>query len=206
MTEKIIKPKGASYVLKEGKTYSPGETYALCRCGKTKTPPYCDGTHEHIDFDGTETASTEPFKDRLRMVVEGPELTLYDDGRCSLSRFCHRRDGLAWHLVKYADNPKAREEAIAAAVECPSGRLVIFDKEGNEIEPELDPEIVILQDPERGVSGPLFVRGRIPVESSEGHLYEVRNRMTLCRCGQSYNMPFCDAQHVSKGFSDKKKK
>jgi len=44
--------------------------------------------------------------------------------------------------------------------------------------------------------------GGIPIESSDGHIYEVRNRLVLCRCGESRNKPFCDATHISVGFSD----
>jgi hypothetical protein len=97
-----------------------------------------------------------------------------------------------------------REEAILAAVECPAGRLVVKDKEGNIIEPYLEPGIEILQDPEKRCSGPLYIKGGIPIESADGFIYEIRNRITLCRCGQSYNAPFCDAQHIRRGYSDKK--
>jgi len=204
LSEKIIKPKGPGYIYKDGREFSTGETYALCRCGKTKTPPFCDGTHAHIDFDGTETASAEKYVNRLSSVTEGPTLDLLDDGRCALARFCHRKDGIAWSLVKHSDDPYIREEAIKAAVECPAGRLEIRDKEGNLIEPYLEPGIVILQDPEKGCSGPLYVKGGIPVESADGFTYEIRNRLTLCRCGNSYNMPFCDAQHIRTNFSDRK--
>jgi CDGSH-type Zn-finger protein len=45
------------------------------------------------------------------------------------------------------------------------------------------------------VSGPIWVRGGISVYSGQGMLYEVRNRVTLCRCGKSTNKPFCDSSH-----------
>ncbi len=60
----------------------------------------------------------------------------------------------------------------------------------------------MIEDPQEGVSGPLWVRGGIPVVSADGTPYEVRNRVTLCRCGASQNKPFCDGSHASIGFTD----
>jgi CDGSH-type Zn-finger protein len=54
-----------------------------------------------------------------------------------------------------------------------------------------------------GLSGPLWVRGGIPVESGhDGRVYESRSRVTLCRCGRSQNKPFCDGTHAAIGFRD----
>jgi CDGSH-type Zn-finger protein len=39
-------------------------------------------------------------------------------------------------------------------------------------------------------------------DGADGFRYEVRNRMTLCRCGASRNKPFCDATHTSIRFTD----
>ena len=136
-------------------------------------------------------------------MIEGPDLDLLDDNRCAFARFCHREDGNVWGLTENSDNPKYRAEAIIAASECPSGRLVAYDKTGKPIEPNYEPSIEILQDSEKEVSGPIFVKGNIPIESSEGHTYEIRNRVALCRCGKSRNSPFCDATHISIKFSDK---
>jgi len=33
-----------------------GETIALCRCGGSKTKPFCDGTHSQIGFEAAERA------------------------------------------------------------------------------------------------------------------------------------------------------
>ena len=204
LSEKIIIPKGRGYELKDGRELPQGEEYALCRCGKSKKPPFCDGSHELFNFNGTETAPRERYLDRIVDKIEGPELNLLDDGRCAFARFCHRNDGDVWNLTENSDNPRYKKEAIVAAYECPAGRLVATDKEGQEFEQEHEPSIEILQDPQKKVSGPISVKGKIPMESSDGFTYEVRNRATLCRCGKSRNKPFCDAVHVTIDYSDNK--
>jgi CDGSH-type Zn-finger protein len=34
----------------EGNRYEIGDTIALCRCGRSSTKPFCDGTHEQASF------------------------------------------------------------------------------------------------------------------------------------------------------------
>jgi len=75
-------------------------------------------------------------------------------------------------------------------------------KTGKPIEPELPLSIGLIEDPAQGCSGPLWVRGGVQIESADGFKYEVRNRVTLCRCGQSQNKPFCDGTHAAVGFRD----
>ncbi len=201
LAEKLIEPKGKGYIYKEGQTFSVASSYALCRCGKSKNPPFCDNAHVR-GFYGAETAAKAAYDERAEL-LSGPTLDLKDDHRCAFARFCHRENGSVWELTQASDDAHNREEAIIAAVECPAGRLVPMDKDGNEIEPELEPAIEILQDPERRVSSGLFIKGGIPIESSSGFVYETRNRVMLCRCGASKNKPFCDASHVPIGFSDR---
>ena len=179
---------------RETRGYPVQETYALCRCGCSGNKPFCDGTHARIGFDGTETASPEAYLDRAEETI-GPELDLTDvHPLCVHAGFCDRAGG-TWSLVQHSDDPDARRIAIEEVHCCPSGRLSAWDKQGQPLEPALEPSIGVVTD-QHGVSGPLWVRGGIPIESADGKAYEVRNRVTLCRCGRSANKPFCDGSHL----------
>jgi len=173
------------------------ETYALCRCGRSNAMPFCDGTHKQVSFDGSETASRTCYLDQARKIT-GPALDLTDARAfCAGARFCDRAGGIR-NLIKKSDSLEARRLAVEEAYNCPSGRLVVWDKNGKAMEPKFEPSIVLVEDPHLGVSGPLWVRGGVPIESSDGALYEIRNRVTLCRCGKSANKPFCDGSHMEK--------
>ena len=204
LSEKIITPKGRGYELKTGRKLPQSEEYALCRCGKSKNAPFCDSSHLSNGFTGTETASKDVYMDRAEL-LEGPEIDLLDDNRCAFARFCHQEKGNVWELIGDSDNKESKKEAIRGASDCPTGRLVAVEKSGKKIEPSYNPSIEIVQDPEKGVSAGIFVKGNIPIESSNGKVYEIRNRTALCRCGKSSNKPFCDATHVPIEFSDKNK-
>lgn len=195
-------PDGYSEKWKVDKEYPDQESYILCRCGKSKNKPFCDGSHIKEMFDGTETADDRPYYEKA-VKTDGPELVLTDNvDLCASARFCDRGDD-AWALTEESDNPKAKKQAIEECRNCSSGRLVIHDKDGKPIEPKFSPSISVTEDPEAGVAGPLWVKGGIPIESANGEQYEVRNRVTLCRCGKSRNKPFCDSTHMETGFDDK---
>ena len=199
----IIEQGPGNKILTTVKEFPLQETYALCRSGKSATPPFCDGSHVAAGFEGTEVASRAAYVERTK-VIDGDELFLFDDHRCALARFCHRSEGDAWSLTQDAGIDKhLQEEAIAASSECPSGRLVHMRKDDETVlEPLLKPQITVLEDPEKGVSGALFVQGGIVLKSADSSEYELRNRYTLCRCGSSDDKPFCDATHVYERFKD----
>lgn len=203
LLEETIKPQ-RNGVLTSFKTaeFEQDETFHLCRCGKSHKKPFCDGTHIKIDFDGTETASMKSYQERANL-QEGPKLDLLDDNRCAFARFCHRQKGSVWELVDDSANEESKKEAIEGASACPTGRLtaVLNDEL---LENEYESEISIVQDPIKNVSAGIFVRGDFVLESATGKFYEKRNRMALCRCGESRKKPFCDASHVSIEFNDKR--
>jgi CDGSH-type Zn-finger protein len=183
-------------------SYPDRVCHSLCRCGKSERKPYCDNSHGKAGFDGTETAPTTPFIE-IAGKTTGPGLDLLDAEKlCSGARFCDRLGG-TWKLTQESHNPAKRDAAIEQACNCPSGRLVAVNKAtGQPIEPFFPPSVSITQDPGARVSGPLWVKGGIPIESENGAVYETRNRVTLCRCGGSKNKPFCDGQHLAAGFDD----
>lgn len=98
---------------------------------------------------------------------------------CMGAQFCHRAGGVRNPVVSSAD-PQRKELAIEVAGRCPFGRLVIREKDGIPVEPFFEKSISVTEDPGKEVSGPLWVKGGLPIESAEGHVYEVRNRVTLC--------------------------
>jgi len=191
---------GGSETWKEGTTFPAQEKYALCRCGQSKTKPFCDGTHAKIGFDGTETASRAPYL-KQATVFDGPTMQLTDvEGLCAFARFCDP-NGKVWSQVERAEEPKMRAIFIRQVENCPAGRLVAWDKAtGKPVEKELPISIGLVEDPEEQCGGPIWLRGGITVVSADGFEYEVRKRVTICRCGQSKNMPFCDGTHASIKF------
>lgn len=99
----------------------------LCRCGKSKTKPLCDGSH-----------GESGFKD------------------CC--------------LVDNSSN-EALEEQTCLIISCrPNGMLV--------------------------AKGPMTIIG------PDGQSKVTRNKVALCRCGESRNKPFCDVTHKKVGFID----
>jgi CDGSH-type Zn-finger protein len=192
--------EGESVKWKAGAKFPAKASYALCRCGHSASKPFCDGSHSKVGFDGTETASREAYTKQAK-VMEGPAMSLTDaEGLCAFARFCDPK-GQVWNLVNQTDDPEARKVFVQEACDCPSGRLVAWDSAtGKPIEPKLEASVGLIEDPAKNCSGPVWLRGGVQVIGADGFKYEVRNRVTLCRCGASQNKPFCDGQHAAVGF------
>ncbi len=194
--------KRESWDWTEGRKFDVGDEYFLCRCGQSKNKPFCDNSHLRVGFEGKETASRRPVE-RQSEHLDGPTDGLSDaEVLCAFARFCDP-GGKIWSLIERTDRPEIRELVVREATHCPSGRLVLHEKAtGRAIEPDLPPSIGLVEDPALQVSGPLWVRGGVRIESADGKAYERRNRVTLCRCGASTNMPFYNGSHASIQFQD----
>ena len=192
--------EGNSIGWQESDPFGMEDACELCRCGQSGNKPFCDGSHERVGFDGTETASREPYLTQADE-QDGPNLILTDaQPLCAFARFCDVA-GQIWNLVERPEAVAAQQAVLEAGL-CPSGRLVTWDPVTKQaIEPTFEPSIGLVDDPAQGVAGPIWVRGGVRIISADGSAYESRNRVTLCRCGASQNKPFCDGSHASVGFT-----
>ena len=204
LAEQVIETdaEGQSREWRQGRAFETANTYRLCRCGQSSSKPFCDDTHLAVGFDGSETASRQPYLERAKE-LDGPAMLLTDaEELCAFARFCDP-DGGVWSLIEETDQPEKRELVGHEASHCVGGRLVAWDKTPRHpLEPALEPSLGLVEDPHLGVSGPIRVMGGILVRSGDWTMYEARNRVALCRCGGSENKPFCDGTHASIHFAD----
>lgn len=134
-------------------------------------------------------------------MFDGPALALMDaEALCAFGRFCDPH-GQVWNQGSQTDDPEVKAMFLRQVGNCPAGRLVAWDKAaGAPVEPSPPVSIGLVEDPAEGCSGPLALQGGIAVIAADGFAYEVRNRVTLCRCGGSSNKPFCDGTHAAIKF------
>src|SRR5580704_11339304 len=119
----VIDENGESVEWREGKRFEHLQEFKLCRCGQSQNKPFCDGSHKHVGFVGTETTGREPF-DELATVMDGPVLSLKDaEPLCAFARFCDPK-GQVWGLVEHTDEKESRAQFLHEAGHCPAGRLV----------------------------------------------------------------------------------
>src|SRR3569832_412852 len=126
---------------------------------------------------------------------KGGRITVINDGkRCIHSRYCVLN--LPNVFKPNVDGPWIEpdaagvEAAIAVITKCPSGALH-YSPEGA-TDAEGAPGVNTIRVAE---DGPLIVHAELNVGGDTSSL-----RATLCRCGKSFNKPYCDRMHVKAGF------
>lgn len=177
------------------KVFLEKNTIALCRCGQSKSKPFCDGTHGKIGWQDKKLEGRQP---RLVDSFTGKTITIHDDrGICAHIGNC--TDGLP-KVFRMGVEPwidpdaETAEKIINTIKKCPSGALsysidgVKYDKFSEH------PEIVVSK------NGPYYVKGSIKLNDTDQP--ESTEHFALCRCGKSKNKPFCDGQHWYTNFDD----
>ncbi len=195
----VTSEHGEPLTWQKGEVLSTDDRYALCRCGLSSKKPFCDGTHTPEGFDGTETAETETGAVSGRQAdYAGTRITLKNDtSLCMHAGFCGNQHTNVWQMTQGSEDTQVRQQIMSMVERCPSGALsYTIESDGKEIEPNLPKEIALTPD------GALWATGGIPVERADGKPFEVRNRVTLCRCGASKNKPLCDGAHGDAGFTE----
>ncbi len=206
--KQITSEHGEPMTWQTNETINTGDrpVVALCRCGGSANKPFCDGTHAKNGFDGTETAATDTFEARKIGHAGSTGIVIKRDySICAESGFCGHRLANIQKLAPQTDDSIVRAQVMAMIERCPSGSYTYaLDDESTDIEPNLPRQVAVTTEmtSEGPIAGPLWVTGKIPVERSDGESVEPRHRVTLCRCGQSKNKPFCDGTHRAMYFQE----
>lgn len=169
---------------------------ALCRCGQSKSKPFCDGSHKDAGFESR--GGTPAGKDRL-LTYEGAEVSVtYNPLLCSHAAECGR---MASHIFNPSQKPWVQpdkgtvDEVRAVVAACPSGALALAGEDGPEHLAADRAEVQIEK------SGPYWVLDVTAPVPPQGEGMSER-KYVLCRCGQSGNKPFCDGTHRDVGWKE----
>lgn len=169
----------------------------LCRCGGSKTKPFCDGTHTNIDFSDENEGGRVPDR---RDNYEGKKITIHDNrGICSHAAFCTDYLATVFRMsVEPWINPDgaALEEIKRIINMCPSGALSYLVEGVEHRDHDAAPEIHNLR------NGPYCVKGGIELVGHDLGKGASEEHYTLCRCGKSGNKPRCDGSHWYAAFKD----
>ncbi len=161
-----------------------GQDVYVCRCGESKNPPFCDGSHAKVGFTAT------PFQgDKKKLHVwEGKTIrTVFNANACMHAFYCKPLKELRKRELE-GDTGAAAE--IARIVEsCPSGALTYESTDVEAPAASADaPAIDIME------GGEVRVQTAFEI-NEELQDRQPNTRATLCRCGLSKNKPWCDGAH-----------
>jgi CDGSH-type Zn-finger protein len=181
----------------KGETIETKPVMALCRCGASQSKPFCDGSHNTIDFDTTRKDISE--RDKVYTYSDDDVTVHFSKLLCSHAGAC-----VSGSIDMF--NPKRRpwvildakkEDLIADIVAaCPSGALRLskgrddamhLDSEGPQIRVEHNGAYWV-KDVE--LDDPKEMQGATP------------DKLVLCRCGLSSNKPYCDGTHFEEKWRE----
>ena len=181
----------------QGEPIPTKEVIALCRCGASANKPFCDGSHSSINF--SDTKLTDGALDKRETYI-GNQITVHDNrGICCHASVCADELESVFNADRepWVDPEAASVQAIIDIIKrCPSGALS-YSLDGIEHRDQDRPQgITVLK------NGPYVVVGGIELTDVEWGEEASKEHYTLCRCGKSKNVPFCDGTHRHVNFQD----
>ncbi|MEL6447818.1 MAG: CDGSH iron-sulfur domain-containing protein [Pseudomonadota bacterium] len=209
MAPKIIPVPDGPLIIKEsppivdagGESLAADGHGALCRCGASKTKPWCDGSHKAAGFSSAPTdAELRDQPLRYEGTASGTRISIaYTPVLCSHAAACSK---LAADTFNPSRDPwinpdegslESIQDVMAA---CPSGALSLsLDGAPHQHTTSRDSAIQI--EP----NGPYRVTN-VALEAPFSVAGSTDKKYVLCRCGQSKNKPFCDGTHHDVGWRD----
>lgn len=170
----------------EGPINTTQET-VLCRCGKSKNKPFCDGIHVAYGF----TDEQGENEDDERLVFPGDPITIYENvAICSHAGYCPNGKPDKWR-PKTKNGGYTDEELIEKIKKCPSGALSYAHETTEHRDPHAGrPAKIRIKK-----GGPLEIEGGIQLRNTKWGEGASREHYALCRCGASNMKPFCDGTH-----------
>ncbi len=181
--------------MKDGKKLEAENPSYLCRCGKSKNKPWCDGSHEKVGF-----TSKREISEEILQVYEGKEITVnFNRSICAGAANCVHDlpsvfasdNSTNWI---YPDND-TNDKIIKTVNSCPSGALSYSIKGKVTIDKRTKAKISIVKNGPYVVEEVKLVGMPTPTNFST-------TKYALCRCGHSKNKPFCDYSHAENNWSD----
>lgn len=183
--------------LGDGTEYPVEETMWLCRCGGSKSKPFCDGTHQTNGF--TDAKADDRVPDR-REDYGGRGITIHDNrGICAHAARCTEGLKAVFKLGEepWIDPDGAPVEQVVAQVEqCPSGALSYSIDGVEHRDRDAQPEMLVAP------NGPYAIKGGAELEHTMWGEGASREHFDLCRCGKSRNKPFCSGAHWDHHFDE----
>jgi len=174
----------------KGKSIAVKKNSIICRCGKSKKQPFCDGIHRMCNFKSLNTLDKEIIQS-----YKGKDINIvFNRSICAGAGTCVRNFPKIYKNASedWIDpDGDGIEEVKKSVNQCPSGALhyeLVGDNESKDYDGF---KITIVK------KGPMNVIGKVDLNVESWATNANPQKYSLCRCGASENKPFCDYTHAS---------